>query len=228
MNQMTRKNPYENQEETLDIPDFLEEKNVFTTTDSSIDKSIFKMSDEELYDDTGDIGSQEDDDRPARSSRKRSNVPLIISIITICILLAACIGAAIFALNQHKAYVKVNTEYQQLLSNQNTYKDQLAQKDAIIADLNKQLEEYSKNKPSSDSLVYVVTDGPLSFRKAPVHEEPDFISYQGAESLEDGERFTALEIVTGTDDPEYTYAKIADGVYICLGTPDEPWAKKAD
>ena len=46
---MTRKNPYENQDDTLDIPDFVEDK---TRTDSaSVDMSIFKMSDDELYDD---------------------------------------------------------------------------------------------------------------------------------------------------------------------------------
>ena len=44
---MSNKNPYEKQQE-LDIPDFVEDK---TNSDSSIDMSIFKMSDDELYDD---------------------------------------------------------------------------------------------------------------------------------------------------------------------------------
>ena len=55
---MTGRNPYEKQEE-LDIPDFVEDK---TNSDSSIDMSIFKMSDEELYDDVTDDNLQYEDD----------------------------------------------------------------------------------------------------------------------------------------------------------------------
>ena len=51
---MTRKNPYENQDETIDIPDFVEDKT--KTESSTVDMSIFKMSDDELYDDVDETG----------------------------------------------------------------------------------------------------------------------------------------------------------------------------
>ncbi len=231
---MTRKNPYENQDDTLDIPDFVEDRSTYDTS-TSPDMSIFKMSDDELYDDIDDEKEEPEQEEEPLRRKKPVDASLILSIITICVLLAACAGAAVYALRQHKAYVEVNTEYQKLAAKQSNFDKQLAEKDAQIAELNKQIEALKQNGGGSSSsgtqggTVYVVTDGPISFRSSP-NKTDNFIEYQGKDKLENGEKFTALEVVKGQDDPEYSYAKIAEGVYLNLGTgtADDTYAKKAD
>ncbi|MBQ2583401.1 MAG: hypothetical protein II577_05830 [Erysipelotrichaceae bacterium] len=217
---MTKKNPYENQEDTLDIPDFVEEK---TSTDSeTVDMSIFKMSDEELYDDAQEEETEEVERKPAK---KKGNGLLIFSLIVNLLLLAACAGAVFYALNQHSAYVKANTENQQVKAAQEVLKQQIAEKDATIEALNKQIEDSSKAPVTGAAGTYKIGDGAITFRVSP-SREADKTTYDGEEYAYPGEEFPVMEVVKGTDDSTYSWAKVADNVYFCLGTADDVWAEK--
>lgn len=221
---MTRKNPYENQEDTLDIPDFVEEK---TSTDSeTVDMSIFKMSDEELYDDVPEEDEVTEDVK-RKPAKKKGNGLLIFSLIVNLLLLAACAGAVFYALNQHSAYVKANTENQQMKAAQDTLKQQIAEKDALIENLNKQIEDSSKSTVTGAAGTYKIGDGAITFRVAP-SREANKATYQGEEYAYPGEEFPVMEVVKGTDDADYSWAKIAENVYFCLGTADDPWAEKVN
>ena len=220
---MTRKNPYENQENTVDIPDFVEDKT--STESNSVDMSIFKMSDEELYDEVdSDEEQYDEEDAPVKKSKK-ANGSMIFSLILNFLLLAACAGAIFYALSQHKAYVKANTEYQQLLASQEAFKSQITAKDAEIENLNKQIETLKKAAEGGGE--YVVIDGPMYFRVSP-STEADKTTYKGSETAENDEIFKVLEIVKATDDPDYKFAKLADNVYFCIGKSDEKWAVPVD
>lgn len=222
---MTRKNPYENQDETIDIPDFVEDK---TNTESgTVDMSIFKMSDEELYDDVSTPEATGGDDQQPVKKSKKSSGSMMFSLILNFLLLAACVAAVFYALSQHRAYVKANTDYQQLLASQEAYKQEIANRDNTIADLNNQIEQLKKAAEAPGSGNYVIVDGPISFRVSP-SREAEYTTYNGAEDANNDETFKVLEVVKGTDDSDYSWAKVADDVYFCLGTADDVWAKKVD
>ena len=223
---MTRKNPYENQDETLDIPDFVEEKT--KTESSTVDMSIFKMSDDELYDDVDETEVNEDGEY---APRKKMNTTLLLSLIINLILLAACVGAIIYALNQHKAYVKANTDYQQIQASQEVLKQQINERDLTIDTLTKQIEDLQKAKESATGK-YRIVDGPVTFRSTPTKNEnpSNETTYQGKSSAEDGDEYDVIEIVEDKDlHDELYWAKVADDVYFCIGNQkDEIWAKKVD
>ena len=223
---MTNKNPYERQgKEELDIPDFVEEK---TLGSDSVDMSIFKMSDEELYDDAPEEENEETERKPAK--KKKGNGLLIFSLIVNLLLLAACAGAVFYALNQHNAYVKANTENQQIKAAQDTLKQQIAEKDALIENLNKQIEEKGKSGSGEGDLVYVIVDGGMYFRKEPT-SDAEKVTYNNSSQALTGEEYHVIEVVNDKDiktEPIPQWAKIADGVYFCIGTEDDVWAEKAD
>ena len=232
---MTNKNPYEksgsyyeDDNETLTIPDFVEDRNGTssnaspTLTDStSVDMSLFKMSDEELYDDV-DKREVVDEQRP----RKRSKATLVLSLVLIGLLLLTSIGAILYALKQRNSYVEANTKYLQLQANQEEYQKQIAEKDAKIAELNKEIEEL-KAKPSSKGTVYEITEGPISFRKTP-SVDGESTTYEGNEYAENGEKYTVLEVIDDENDEGRRWAKISDNVYFCIGYWDSIWAEEAD
>ena len=227
---MINKNPYENQnEDTLDIPDFVEEKQ---TDSNSIDFSIFKMSDDELYDDNDEDDPKEYREKEVKSAKSTS---LIICIAIICVLLVASIASIFYAMKQHEAYVKANTNYLQLQAKEDSYKKQLEEKDATIAELNRQLEEKQSNTPSpSDTsgntggIDYIVVDGPLHFFLSPSNDA-DYTTYNGKQTLENGEHFSVISVVDDADNNDNFYwVKLADNVYVRTGMDDSIWAKKAN
>ena len=232
---MTNKNPYEKkdslfdetEENTVTIPDFVEDKtstgsNTSSRTDStSIDMSIFKMSDEELYDDVAK------EDKPAEEKpRKKSNATLALTMVLIGLLLLASIGAILFALKQRNAYVEANTKYMQLQANQEAFQKQIAEKDAKIAELEKEIEEL-KAKPSTKGVVYEITDGPISFRKS-AGVDGELTTYDGQEYAQNGEKYTVLEVIDDPSDEGRRWAKIDDNVYFCIGYLDAIWAKESN
>lgn len=215
---MTNKNPYEN-DETLDIPDFIEDNN----DSQSVDMSIFKMSDEELYD---DVESSDEDLEISDKPKKKKNSTVVICLICICVLLATTVAAIIYAMQQHNAYVDVNTKYQQLQPLVTEKDNVIKTLENEITNLEQQLVEKQK-EDSNEKTVYVITDGPIRFRSTP-NRDGDYTKYNGEEYAWDDEEFEVIQVVTGNDDNEYTWAKIADDVYFCLGTKDDVWASKKD
>ncbi len=229
---MTNKNPYLKQDtDELDIPDFVEEK---TRSDSSsIDMSIFKMSDDELYDDTSDktrVYSDDDydDDEDVPKRRRKGNSSLILCLIIIFLLMALLAGAGFYAYKQHQAYVKANTAYLQMQANEANYKKQIADQATTIETLNKQIEELKNNAKGEGNIIYEIVDGPISFRKGPSRDS-DGTVYNGKDVASNGEKYKVIEVVADNDpDEDLRWAKVADNVYFCIGTSEEDWAKKAD
>ena len=238
------RNPYE-RDDDLDIPDFIEDRNN-SDNSNSIDMSIFKMSDDELYDDYDNNSSNSDyrndyhndyddyddydnDDYKVKPKKKKANTPLIVCMIIIFLLLIISIASIFYALKQHESYVKTKTEFLQLQANEDAYKTQLQQKDAQITALNAEIEQLKSAGSSSSegSLVYIVTDGPISFRNKP-SRNADNVTYNNNEYAYNNEKFNVIEVVKGEDDPDYQWAKLKDNVYFCLGTSSEVWAKKVD
>ena len=219
--------------ETVTIPDFVEDKTETPATEtetssgySDPDLSIFKMSDEDLYDD------DEDDQEESSGHRKGGNLSLILCVIAMLLLLATSVAAVYYAYKQHQAYVKANASYLQLQANENNYKKQIADKDAQIADLNKQIEELKKDSSSSTpsesgKLVYEIVSGPIQFRSAPDYGSPT-TTYNDKEKAVDGEKYQVMEIIDDEVDEGRQWAKIKEGVYFCIGFPDDVWAKKVD
>ncbi len=220
---MFEKNPYE-KDETLDIPDFVEDKT--TTNSESIDMSIFKMSDDELYD---DVEENEEDYREVKPRTGRSNTSLVLCLIIIALLLITSVASLIYAFKQHSAYVKVNTSYLQVLANEETYKKQLAEKDATIEALNQQIANNTgKKDDTAGTMTYEITDGPVVFRNKPTRDRDDETMFNGKHEASNGERFQVLEVVKGTDDPDYSYARVGDNIYFCIGNSEETYAKKVN
>ena len=231
---MKNKNLYDNDElfevedeDTVTIPDFVEDKaNTQTSslTDStSVDMSIFKMSDDELYDDDDDDNIQKNNE----PKKKGSNLTLVLCLILIFLLLLTSAAAVYYALRQRSAYQDANAKYMQLQANQDAFQKQIAEKDALIEDLNKQIEEL-KNSSKAQGIQYEIVDGPISFRVSP-NVDAKSTEYNGKTSAENGEKYTVLEIVDDTvDDPklERKWAKIADDVYFCIGIKGSVWAKE--
>lgn len=231
---MVNYNPYEKKdpsydqtdENTVTIPDFVEDKtntSTTSTTDStSIDMSIFKMSDDELYDDVDKNESRDQEYRP----RKKSNVTTILSFVLIGLLLLTSIGAIIFALRQRSAYVEANTKYLQLQANQEAFQKQIAEKDEEIAKLQQEIEDL-KSKPSASGSTYLIVDGPISFRKQP-SVDGESTTYNGQDYAENGEEYKVIEIIDDQVDPGRRWAKISDDVYFCIGYFDSIWAKESN
>lgn len=220
---MFGKNPYE-KDETLDIPDFVEDRT--TTNSESVDMSIFKMSDEELYDDEE---NNDDSYREVKPRRAGSNTSLVLCLIIIGLLLITSVASLIYAFKQHSAYVKANTNYLQVLANEETYKKQLAEKDATIEALNQQIANNpGKKEETAGTVTYEITDGPVVFRSRPTRDRDDDTLFNGKHEAVNGDRFQVLEVVTGTDDPDYTYARVGDGIYFCIGNSVETYAQKVN
>jgi hypothetical protein len=221
---------FDDTDETLDIPDFIEDKTI-TDSSTSVDMSIFKMSDDELYDDAEtaeDEEDEEDDDfddlRPKK--KRKGNTPLIICLIVIALLLAACAGSLFYALKQHQSLVKTKTEYLQLQANEENYKRQLQEKDDTINNLTKQIEELKNaNNKGTGSLIYEIVDGGMYFRNEPT-SDADKTTFNGAEQCLTGEKYNVIEVVDDKDVAGIKWAKLADNVYFCLGTAEETWAKQ--
>ena len=218
-------------DETLDIPDFIEDKTI-SDSSTSVDMSIFKMSDDELYDDTGTSESNLDDDddfdelRPKK--KRKGNTPMIVCLVLIVLLLAGCIGSLVYALKEHKALVKVKTEYLQVQANEENYKRQIQEKDETINALTKQIEELKNaNKKGEGNLIYEVVDGPLTFRTK-ASKSGDATTYKDESYAYNGEKFNVIEVVPGEDDSSYSWAKVTDSVYFCIGSADDVWAKKVE
>lgn len=220
---MTDKNPYEN-DSTIDIPDFVEDTD---TNSSDLDMSIFKMSDEELYD---DVNKKKNTEEPSKSSKGSDKSSLIVCLIIIGLLLATSCASIFYALNQKKAteewkdkYYTISTKLPEENKNNNT--------SANSGNNTGTNENTDANKPEeSKGTVYVIKDGPISFRSSPERDTTpsNIITYDGKDSAKNGEEYTILETITNkdSDGDSYTWGKIADKVYLCIAHGSDYWAEK--
>lgn len=134
------------EDETIDIPDFVEEKEEDST---SVDMSIFNMSDDELYDDVPKTSKK--DYEPKYEGKKKSNSTLIICLVLIAILLVTSVVSIIYAIKENKAAIKSESELSQLKANVADYQKQLDTANAQIVELNKKIEELNNAGSTVDA-----------------------------------------------------------------------------
>ncbi len=126
----------EDEKKSVDIPDFVEDKT--TTESSSVDLSIFKMSDEELYVDAPeDDESMNENNLNQKHNKKSSNSTLILCLILIGILLVTTIVSFVLFM---KANNKVS-EYERISKEAQT---QVAELNTKVSTLNSQISELEK------------------------------------------------------------------------------------
>lgn len=219
---MTNKNPYE--DISFDIPDIVKEKNNETTS-TSVDMSIFKMSEEELYDETPETK----DDNPTNidyqsyetKPKKKSKAGIVILVILLIILAATTTVSLIFGLKQQKQIEEITTA----LENSQAQVKDLENKNK---DLDAKVKAYEAEKAAIEAQKllkdYEVIDGPISFRVAP-NKNAEYTQYQNEDYANNGDVFKALEVVKDSLDESFSWIKVADNVYFCIGTAEEPWAE---
>ncbi|MDO4199075.1 MAG: hypothetical protein Q4D13_08840 [Erysipelotrichaceae bacterium] len=204
----------EDDTETVTIPDFVEDKT--ESKSESVDMSIFKMADDkDLYDEPA-AGS--DDEYVEVSEGKGNNLLLIILIVLLTICTAA---AAFFAYREHNNYVDANTKLSQVLANEDTYKQQIAEKDNLIVSLQQQLDDI-KNDDGTTS--YYVIDGGMVYRKTPTLNG-ELTSFNGNDRCATGETLKVYAVIDDNDLANTKWAKLADDVYVCIVYDGEVWAQ---
>lgn len=206
--------------QTLDIPNFEDKGN--TTTSTSIDMSIFKMSDDELYEELPKTDSSYADDgdydeEPKKKKKKKSGKGGLIVLLIIALLAAA--AGAFFAIKEHKDLTEANEALAQSQAQVAELQTKVNDLTSTVENLTQQIEELNKKKP-----VYEVVDGPISFREE-ANKAGAETSYNGEDFAWDGDQFEALEVITDKDDSSFSWIKVAENVYFCIGTEAEPWAK---
>ena len=117
---------FDRKDNTVDIPGFVEDKD---TESTSVDMSIFKMSDEELYD---DVPKAEKKTQDNIAPKKKSNATLILCLVAICILLVTTVVSLIYAVKEHG---KVAGLQQQVV----TLTEDNSKKQATIDELNQKI-----------------------------------------------------------------------------------------
>lgn len=209
-----------NDTDTIDIPDFVEDKDA--TTSSSVDMSIFKMSDEELYDDVPEEGKGDE----KISHKKKSNSTLILCLILVAILLLISTVSIIYGLKQHSKVSTLETELSQVKAQNTDLQNQVATLNGDISTLNGRLKELQEggaktdpdNKYPSGTVLYITeTGGSMGVRVAPKEdaEKTDITLYWG-------DKVTLIDNAVVDDDGNY-WGKIDDG-YIKIVYDGEEWA----
>ena len=208
---------------TLDIPDFVEEKD--DTDSQDVDMSIFNMSDEELYDDV-----PKKQDKP--KTKKKSNSTIVLCIVLICILLVTSIVATIIAFKEHSSYTKLEEELTQVKATITDYQTKINEKDNQISLLNTELESLKNsntvsdpdNKYPSGTKLYITEDGHMqgvrekasaSAETAKKSDGTSYVLYWG-----DSVTLTA----DATKDSDGNYWGQIDGGFIRIEYDGEVWA----
>ena len=152
---MKEKNPYEN---GVDIPDFVESR------DNNIDKSIFKLDDEEekdIYED-----EEECDDEEDSSSRKLSNKGIQVLGITIVVVLVIVAGASFFyGMGQANKYKALKTEYDKIQTELAAAKEEIITLQNEITIMQNQASS-SNNTSTSDTGKAYVTVSAINVRSS--------------------------------------------------------------
>ena len=216
----------ENKNEGLDIPDFIEDNDKDT---GSVDMSIFKMSDEELYGDSKKKKSEKLEETTEK--KKNSNSTIILCLILIVILFIAAVGGIIFAVKKNSDYTKANDELTQVKATINDYQTRINNLTEQVNTLNEKIEELKKADTKSDpnskypkgTVLYVTEDGQgMTIKK---QASMDAEAIDAAQTYADwGDKFTLLEDATLDSNGNY-WGKTEKG-YIRIEYNGEIWCSK--
>ena len=214
-------------ENTVDIPDFVEEKD--DTDSTSVDMSIFKMSDEELYD---DVPKKEVKEEKTSSPRKKSNSTIILCLVLIGILLVTSVVATIYAFKEHKKVAGLETENTQLKAQNTDYQNAINGLNGQIEELNAKLEEKNNAGTSSDpnnkypagTVLYITEDGGSQGVREKASKDSDTVTDNSGNPvvLYWGDKITLT--ADATVDDNGTYWGKTDKGFIRIEVGDEIWA----
>jgi hypothetical protein len=207
---MTNLDPNKN-DETLDIPDFIEDQ----SDDSLVDLNIFQMSDDDLYDQDEEVKQIKKEEKRENKPSKSSKGSPVLLIVLILLLFLTATSSFIFAMQSKNSYEKLRQDYLELTKINNDLSMQVTSLTDQITSLNTEIADLKK-------VTYTVTDGPLRYRNSPSFDA-NFVDYNGIGQIGNGETFVALEVIEDQDD---TWVKITEGVYVCIASYDEVWVRK--
>lgn len=167
----------------IDIPDFVEEKDDDST---SVDMSIFKMSDEELYDDV-----KVKDEKEPKVHKKKSNSTILLCLVVIGILLVTSVVSIIYALKEHNSISAVQEQLTQAQAQNTDYVNQINTLNGQVADLNKKIEEMKNagttsdpnNKYSKGTLLYITEDGHTQGVRVKASKDSDYATNADGSSV---------------------------------------------
>lgn len=217
---------FDEKEKTIDIPDFVEDKDADDST--SVDMSIFKMSEDELYDEP----KSSDDKKEKKTGKKKSNSTLILCLILICILLAVSAGALVFAFKQRSEISNLKSQVTQL----NSQVTELTTKNNTLENEKKTLEDKIKeienagtaadpNNPyPKGTVLYITEDGSTQGVRVKADSSSDTaVNSDGMNIvLYWGDEVTLLE--NATVDANGTYWGKIDTGFIRIKVGEEVWA----
>lgn len=208
----------------VDIPDFLED-----TDSTSVDMSIFKMSDEELYD---DVPKKKETKEPKSNGKKKSNSTIILCLVLIGILLVTSIVSLIYAVKEHGKVTTINDELNQVKAKNTDLQNTVNALNGQIAELNAKIEEQKNSGTSSDpdnkypsgTKLYITQDGGSQGVRQKASKDSDTVLDSDGTPLVlywgDSVTLTA----DATIDENGTYWGKYDKGYIRIIVGDEVWA----
>lgn len=208
----------------VDIPDFLED-----TDSTSVDMSIFKMSDEELYD---DVPKKKETKEPKSNGKKKSNSTIILCLVLIGILLVTSIVSLIYAVKEHRKVTTINDELNQVKAKNTDLQNTVNALNGQIAELNAKIEEQKNSGTSSDpdnkypsgTKLYITQDGGSQGVRQKASKDSDTVLDSDGTPLVlywgDSVTLTA----DATIDENGTYWGKYDKGYIRIIVGDEVWA----
>lgn len=211
-------------EKKVDIPDFVED-----TDSTSVDMSIFKMSDEELYDDTPKKKANKE---PKTNGSKKSNSTIILCLVLIGILLVTSVVSLIYAVKEHSKVSTINDELTQVKAQNNDLQNTVNTLNGQIAELNAKIEEQKNSGTSSDpnnkypsgTKLYITEDGGSQGVREKASKDSDTVLDSNGNPLVLywGDSITLTADATIDDNGNY-WGKYDKG-YIRIEVGDEVWA----
>lgn len=212
-------------DDKFDIPDFIEDKD--DTDSSSVDMSIFKMSDEELYDDVPKKKKE-----VKTSSKKKSNSTIILCLVLIGILLVTTVVSLIYAVKEHGKITTVNDELTQVKAMNVDLQKTIDTLNAKVTELNATIEQQknagttsdpNNEYPSGTKLYITEIGGSQGVREKADKDSDTVLDSDGTPLvLYWGDSLTLT--ADATIDDNGTYWGKYDKGYIRIKVGDEVWA----
>lgn len=208
----------------VDIPDFVED-----TDSTSVDMSIFKMSDDELYD---DAPKKKDTKEPKTTGKKKSNSTIVLCLVLIGILLVTSVVSLIYAVKEHGKVSTIQDELTQVKAQNTDLQNTVNSLNGQVAELNAKLEENKNSGTSSDpnnkypsgTKLYITEDGGSQGVREKASKDADTVTGSDGNPLVlywgDSVTLTA----DATIDADGTYWGKYDKGYIRIEVGDEVWA----
>lgn len=231
---MTERNPYE-KDETVDIPDFPSIKD----EDEDIDRSIFKMSEDEDASSDEEVEEEYEEEEPVTYLRVKKSAAIVAVVIMAALLVLAIFGV-VWGVSRNSKLATLQTEYDTYKATATATETSL---NAKITELESQISSNTSNNGSSTTTetgeTYKVGQeiDTINIRKEAssssdrvkrsdlssavqeaTHESEDGYAYVQANST-----FTVYET---KDVGDQTWARIDTNAWVCIKNGDETWAVK--